>query len=137
MDTAITALKPPRINTPWPGQGGIYAGIALGLEGAPDAHVILATAEPKEPLAWQAALDWAKGLEVDGHHDFAVPTRFQSALLYANVRGVLDEDDWHWTSTEYSERHAWFQLFNGGLQYDNDKSYEARARAVRLIPIID
>jgi hypothetical protein len=127
---------PPAVNTPWPDQGGIYAGIARGRDGQPDAHVIVADEKPGGPLTWQDALDWAKALVIDGHSDFALPTRFQAALLYANAAEQFETDDWYWTSTEYSERHAWVQNFSYGGQSGTGKSYEARARAVRLIPVI-
>ena len=137
MDQAITALKAPRINTVWPGQGGIYMGIARGLDGQPDAHLILAADIPENDgsINWAAAGEWAKGLSVDGHSDFSLPTRSQAALLYANGADRFMTDDWYWTSSEYSERLAWIQDFYYGYQLDDDKSHEARARAVRLIHI--
>jgi hypothetical protein len=129
-------LTPPAIAQPWPGQGGIYAGIVRGAElGERDAHLILAADKPESDLAWQPALDWAKTVTADGHTDFALPTRFQSAVLYGNLRDQFETSGWYWTSTEFSERHAWIQYFNYGGQNTTGKSSEARARAVRLIHI--
>jgi len=120
----------PKIGEPWPGQGGIYAGLARGVDGAPDAHLILATVEAAG-LTWGAALEWAKTVEVDGHTDFAAPTRFESALLYANLRDQFDMSAWYWTSTQSSDDYAWYQNFYYGFQYYDNKSYEGRVRAVR------
>jgi len=123
-------LIPPRIGQPWPGQGGTYAGLVRGEAGQPDQHVILADAKPPKRLAWAAALKWAKTIEADGHADFSIPTRDESALLYTNLRDQMD-GGWHWTSTQYSDVYAWCQYFNDGNQDSGSKSYEGRVRAVR------
>jgi len=44
-------------------------------------------------------------------------------------------DEWYWASTQYSAGDAWFQDFSYGTQSINVKSFEARARAVRLIQL--
>jgi len=129
------ALTPPAIGQLWPGQGGIYAGIVRGFDGQTDAHMVRLAELPTEQIDWQATRDWAKTVEADGHRDFAVPTRFQSAILYGNLRELFETSGWYWTTTEYSERTAWIQYFLNGLQGYDDKSYKARAVAVRLIPI--
>ena len=121
----------PAIGQPWPGQGGIYAGITRGEEGQPDAHLVLCPTVPDKRLAWQPALDWAKTIEHEGLADFHVPTRTESALLYANLRDQLDQDSWHWTSTQYSATYAFGQNFDYGFQDDCYKKVEARVRAVR------
>ena len=125
------ASTPPKIGEAWPGMGGIYAGITRGEDGEPDQHLVLHVAEPTGRLAWQAGLDWATSLEVEGHTDFHVPTRFESALLYANLRELFDTSAWYWTSTQYSDDTAWRQYFDAGSQTNYGKKYEARVRAVR------
>lgn len=45
------------------------------------------------------------------------------------------EARWHWSSTQYSDSNAFGQYFHGGLLGDKFKSYEGRARAVRLIQL--
>ena len=122
----------PCIGQPWPGQGGIYAGLARGEDGAPDHHLILAE-QHGEALTWSAAKKWAAGIEVDGHKDFSLPTRFESALLYANVRDQLSTGYWHWTGTQYSVSYAWYQYFYYGIQGYYDKKAEGWARAVRRL----
>jgi hypothetical protein len=124
--TLMSSL-PPRIGEPWPGVAGIYAGLARGLDGEPDGHLVLLDALPDPDLDWAAAVAWAEGL-ADGAR---LPTRFESALLYANLRDQLDTSRWHWTGTQYSADNAWFQGFDYGYQHFNGKSFKARARAVR------
>jgi hypothetical protein len=125
--------QPPAIGQPWPGQGGIYAGLARGEDGAPDYHLVLAIEQPAVRVKWDAGMDWAKGVEADGHQDFGLPTRFESALLYANLRDQFDTSAWYWTSTQYSDDYAWNQDFDSGYQGSSDKSYEGRVRAVRRL----
>ncbi len=45
------------------------------------------------------------------------------------------EQRWYWSSTQYSEGYAWYQFFGHGYQGYSLKSYEALARAVRLIQL--
>ena len=129
------ASSAPKIGEYWTGMGGIYAGIARGRDGDPDCHLILATEAPKKDLAWQAALDLAKTITADGHSDFSVPTRWESALLYANLQDQFETDCWHWTSTQDSGHDAWDQDFGSGDQGCSLKSSERRCRFVRLIQL--
>ena len=131
---APTAAAPdptdmPAIGDPWPGICGIYAGLSRGENGDADAHLVLLTAKPSGKLDWKAATAWAEALG-DGAR---MPTRDESALLYAHLRDQFLEG-WHWTSTQYSESNAWVQYVgNGGQVYDG-KEYEGHARAVRRFP---
>jgi hypothetical protein len=124
---------PPKIGEYWPGQGGIYAGMARGRDGESDYPLILSTEVPGRDFKWQDALDHAKTITADGHSDFTVPTRFESALLYANLQDQFDTDYWYWTSTQFSELSAWGQHFGHGEQYDGIKYYERRCRFVRRL----
>jgi hypothetical protein len=117
----------PKIGDAWPEHGGIYAGISRGEDGAADAHIVLLEATPEDGMTWADAVKWAKSLG-DGAR---LPTRFESALLYANLRDKLDTDNWHWTGTQYSDYNAWSQYFSNSTQNCYYKSAKARARAVR------
>ena len=133
---AQTKSAAPKIGEFWLGMGGIYAGIARGLEGAPDYHLILAELVLENKFTWQGALDHAKTITVSGHNDFSVPTRFESALLYANLQDKMDADNWHWTSTQFSEDNAWLQNFSNGTQLNSYKSSERRCRFVRRTSVL-
>ena len=119
----------PPLNTHMPEHAGIFAGIAGGKDGQPFAAIILLDVKPDEALNFKDALAWA---QAQGAH---VPSRDESALLYANVRDALDPDYWHWTSTPYSDFGAWFQYFGNGSQDGDHKSTKRLCRAIRLIPI--
>jgi hypothetical protein len=128
--------RAPAIGEIWPGQGGIYVGLSRGEEGQPDAHLIVHVAEAEDTLDWEGAKAWAAAITVDGLlTDFHLPTRSESALLYANVRDLMDKDGWYWTSTQYAgyESYAWYQSFGLGGQSSYRKSYEGRVRAVRRL----
>jgi hypothetical protein len=100
--------------------GERYAGIVFE-NGQPHHHLILLP-QRSGTLTWQDAQDWAQ--EVGGE----LPTRFESALLYANLRDEFDQSKWHWTATQYSDDFAWNQTFAHGTQYDDAKAGEFLAR---------
>ncbi len=129
--TAKTTSTPPKIGEVWPGQGGIYCGVARGEGDQPDYHLILAETAPEQGFKWADGLEYASTIVADGHKDFSVPTRFESAMLYANVRDKLDTSKWHWTSAQSSVFSAFVQTFNDGSQSLMDKNYEGRFRFVR------
>ena len=106
---------------------GIYAGITRAEDDGPDGHLVLLADVPDKDLKWADAVKWAQGLG----NGARLPTRFESALLYANLQPQFSTEGWYWTGTQYSAGIAWLQYFDNGNQYYGDKSYEARARAVR------
>jgi hypothetical protein len=123
-------VQTPAIRSAWPDiEGSKYAGIAAGQDGKPDYHLILLADNPGRELNWKDAIAWAEKLGA------SLPTRDESALLYAHLRGEF-EGGWHWTGTQYSSRLAWGQLFRDGGQDGLGKgSGECRARAVRRLPL--
>jgi hypothetical protein len=130
VSAALAPAVPP-IGQPWPAQGGIYAGLSRGEDGEPDAHLVLLPDVLDKDMAWADAVKWAEGLG----NGARLPTRFESALLCANLRDQLDTDHWHWTGTPDSEGYAWYQYLYHGYQYSSGTSFGGRARAVRLIPV--
>ncbi|MHC5351658.1 Lcl C-terminal domain-containing protein [Metapseudomonas furukawaii] len=78
------------------------------------------------------AAQWAASLEIEGHRDFYLPSRFELALCYANVRELFEER-WHWSSTQCSPNHAWLRGFDAGTQLSARKDNAYRARAVRRV----
>jgi hypothetical protein len=114
----------PAIGDPWPGPGvgGIYAGLSRAADGEPDAHLVLLTSKPDKKLPWKDAVAWASTLG-DGAH---LPTRDESAVLYAHLRGEF-ADGWHWTSTQYSESSP-------GARSSPTASRTATTRSTRATP---
>lgn len=112
--------------------GGIYAGLSKGEGDHPDGHLFLLPEKPDGKLNWADATAWAQGLGQGAR----LPTRFESALLYANLQDQLDTESWHWTGTQYSDLTAWGQDFYDGDQGSGSKSYEVRCRAVRRLLIL-
>ena len=125
----------PRIGAEWPGQGGNFAGLVRGQDGAPDYLLILGHEYDGE-LPWQQAMDWATGIEADGHNDFTLPTRSEQAVLFGNISDQFRRD-WYWSCeqpAEYAD-YAWLQYFFNGFQSGYRKNAEWRARAVRRLVI--
>jgi hypothetical protein len=130
---------PPRLGTIWVGEGGVYAGIVRGQDGAPDYHLIHATDEHElTSVNWRQATDKASA-RIEGFIDWSLPDRREVRLLYINSPDSFDTDGWYWTSTQHAADpdYAWVQDFSFGYQGDDRKSSEYRARAVRRILIIE
>ncbi len=107
--------------------GGIYAGIMRGIDGAPDQHLVLLPGAA-EDVSWEAASEWAKAQGGE------LPTCREQRLLFINLKDQFQRD-WYWSSEQAGPSHAWLQYFFNGVQLNNDRSYEGRARAVRRLPI--
>jgi hypothetical protein len=122
-----TPVAPPAIGQPWPGQNGIYAGIAGDIEGGAPGHLILLDAKPDDKLTWSDAVKWGQS-HGEGSRLF---TKAEGALAFANVPDAL-EKTWHWTGTQYSAINAWYQTFSSGFQFIL-KGRTGRARAVRRL----
>ena len=127
VQTPARQGQPPAIGIRWAEHNGIYAGVARGYRDEKDVHLILLDDKPEGKLSWADAVKWAESLGGGA----SLPTRFESALLYANLNGHMDATEWHWTGTQYSDYEAWLQHFSYGGQSNTDKSFEARCRAVR------
>jgi hypothetical protein len=121
----------PKIGQPWPGQGGIYVGLAKGVDGGADEHLVLLAGFTGSELTHAKALEWATKQTADGHTDFRLPNRDESALLYAHVREHIDTNYWYWTSSVYGASYAWTQHFYHGTQCYRHKSAQGAAVAVR------
>jgi len=83
-----------------------------------------------ENKAVHPAARWARGLVIDGHSDFYIPSRREMRLLWARVPEIF-QPRYHWSSTQVSRHDAWGQGFGGGGQLYYGKGYEAHVRAVR------
>src|SRR3972149_5892992 len=89
---AAAAIPLPRIHSTY--AGGVLMGVMAGEDGAPDYLLLDLGVEPDKDVTWGEAIAWAKG--VGGE----LPTRRESALLYANARDQIDTDPWYWTATQ-------------------------------------
>ena len=158
-EPATVTAQAPRIGQPWPGQGGVYAGLIRCVDG--DYHLIIptdpagghpgikwgergtdakgATSDTNGPANTDALLEtiepypaaeWAAQLSIEGHDDWYLPSRRELRLAWVNVPELF-ESGWYWSSTHYSADYAWYQYFGGGTQGCLDKLGELRARAVR------
>ncbi|ETF00696.1 hypothetical protein W822_20165 [Advenella kashmirensis W13003] len=80
------------------------------------------------------AAELATTVRCDGHTDFYLPSKRESALLYANLPDQF-ESGWHWTSTQVSAYSAAIQNFLNGSQSNYVKDDEFRVRVVRRLTI--
>ena len=155
---ALASTTPPIPGQYWPAQKGWYAGICRSEDGLSGWHLIL----PKGDKFYFKDVPWGeRGQDVAGATknfdglantiamaaagsvlaikirklpgDCYLPSRFESALLYAMLRDQIELGDWYWTSTQGSAGYAWVQHFYNGYQGDHYKSFTGRARAVRRL----
>lgn len=139
----------PAPGKPWPGQGGIYAGLQLGedgnvyhliravddicdeiewgergteLTGCYDKHHGLSNTQAMAAAGNTAAIK-VLALEIEGHRDFVIPAQKQGQLLYVNAPSSQAKKI-YWTSTQYSSNHAWYQSFGDGLSSINSKDFQ-------------
>ncbi len=120
-----------QIGAPVPGlDGAIYAGIAPAEGDMPQAHLVLWINTPETRQNFEESIELAKAVnpETDSH----LPTRTESALLYATVRDQIKKDARYWTSTFYDEDKdcAFVQGFHSGGQYGFNVNTVYRALAV-------
>ena len=120
-----------KIGAPVPGiDGAIYAGIAPAEGDMPQAHLVLWVETPKTKQNHEESIALAKAVnpETDSH----LPTRTESALLYATLRDQIEKNGWYWTSTYYDDDKdaAFVQFFSGGDQVYTNLNGEYRALAV-------
>lgn len=125
-DTEQTPAAAPAPATAQPGER--YAGIAFE-NGQPSHHLFLLDAKPRRALNWVAAKEWAASIGA------SLPTRFESALLYANLRDQFDTSKWHWTATQCGDSSAYIQTFDGGVQVCSGQGKAFLVRAVRRLPL--
>ena len=144
------ATQIPAIGAQWPGQGGVNAGLMRGENGKPDYYLIISSDESgTASLAWGSygieidganfefdglanttallkadsdhpAAQFAAGVMIEGHNDYYLPARRELALMYANCPELF-EQDWHWSSTQYSAGNAWIVDFEDGYTYITSK----------------
>jgi hypothetical protein len=109
-----------------PMETGTFVGLTTRPDGTHCAVVLLPS--EAEKLRWPDAVKWAE--EQGGE----LPSRPVAALLFANAKDQFKQA-WYWTGEEDGSSCAWNQRFNYGYQFNDDKSAQLRARAVRRFPL--
>lgn len=120
-----------QIGAPVPGlDGAVYAGIAPAEGDMPQAHLVLWINTPETLQNHEASVELAADVHIDTESH--LPSRTESALLYATVRDQINQDFWYWTSTYYDEDKdaAFVQYFGDGTQYGSTLYNFIRALAV-------
>jgi hypothetical protein len=113
--------------------GEHYAGIIVGKDGDPSYHLVLLPGQADD-ITWEKAMAWASEQGVE--NIISLPTRREQALLFANLKEQFEERAyWSCEAHETESSWAWSQNFYYGTQYDDYRSSELRARAVRRLII--
>jgi len=146
-----------------PEQGGYYAGVVRGENGAPDHHLFVAPEDASaDEVRWgkygksiegaRLVNDGAANTEAliaagecpaaeachayrgNGFDDWYLPSQAELNVCYANAREHFDKA-WHWSSTQFSANYAWLQHFSDGYQTTGLKGNYDRVRAVRRLTV--
>ncbi|WP_228895681.1 DUF1566 domain-containing protein [Acidovorax sp. Leaf73] len=76
-----------------------------------------------------------KALDLGGHTDWYLPAAAELRALSATVPELFNQQDYYWSSTQYSRYYAWCQDFEYGSSGAFYKDLELRARPVRRIQL--
>ncbi len=76
-----------------------------------------------------------RGLTIDGHNDFYLPSIGELNIAGANVPEQFSTDDYYWASTQLSSYDAFVQDFEYGDSHWDVKGIGLRVRAFRRIPL--
>jgi hypothetical protein len=77
----------------------------------------------------------ARGITVDGHSDYYLPSLGELNTAAANAPELFDPNGYYWSSTQDGRISAFYQSFEDGISYWNLKDSELRVRACRRIPL--
>lgn len=114
--------------------GTVYAGIS------PETGRPLYTtpADAQRTLTYDAAQEYAAGLNAHGHHDWRVPAAGELNVLFTNRLpiGAFDlsgseKSGWYVTSEAFDQTYALGQRFSDGYQGTEFKALPASLRCVR------
>lgn len=160
----VVAITPFALGQLVPEQGGYYAGIVRGENGAPDYHLFVAPEDASaDEVTWGK---YGKSIEGAGHvndglantkaliaagecpaaeachayrgngfDDWYLPAQAELNLCFANAREHFAKE-YYWSSTQCSAHYAWVQHFGYGLQLNFPKANGFRVRAVRRLLVI-
>jgi Protein of unknown function (DUF1566) len=74
-----------------------------------------------------------KGFEHAGHADWYIPARTEMVLAHDFCKEQFEQDEYYWTSSQYSANYAWYQSFYLGYSHWSLKDFSLRVRPVRRL----
>jgi 5-methylthioribose kinase len=87
---------------------------------------------PNGNFAAKVCADYSVTVSGVTYGDWYLPSKLELSLLYAQKNVVPNlSNDIYWSSTEFNNMEAWYQLFDFGTQFKNGKNYPVRVRAIR------
>ncbi len=110
---------------------GAWGEYGQDVPGARGTHGAASTLEMA--YAHSAIAQALRGLQIEGHADWYVPSRLELLAAYEQAPQLFDKADYYWSSTQHSRNNAWCQDFEYGYSGANGKGNEFFARPVRSI----
>lgn len=106
---------------------GVYAGMCQGK------HIWVGHKDAPEELDWCDAIEWCRNYNADNDIPYHLPSKEELMLMYANIsiinRSLEDngceplQEDYYWSSSEYSTYRAWIQCTSNGASYGGLYNY--------------
>lgn len=134
LSEKASSSNAPGIGEKWPGLPATYAGISLSKDASHLVHLIVWDEAPEEGMTYADAVEAAE--KINPTMESHLPTRHQGIHLYERLQHLFNQDYWHWLlDKNKSEKTAFLQSFDDGVQVINTLSCEGRVRAVSEIPL--
>lgn len=93
-------------------------------------ELIYRNLKPTTDENWEYRGDNPSSLPAGYPYEATIPGQTPVAAFQAGGAQAM-KPEWYWSSTQYSANYAWGQFFDAGGQYNLDKLYRGRVRAVR------
>ena len=98
---------------------GIYVGLIYDENGENPKKLFIALKDAPEKMTWDEAIRYdSKGYRLPTIRELSLIHMYKDAINAALKKhgGKPLEDDWHWSSTEYSNGSAWLLHFSNGYR---------------------
>ena len=112
---------------------GIYVGLIYDENGENPKKLFIALKDAPEKMTWDEAIRYDfKGYRLPTIRELSLIHMYKDAINAALKKhgGKPLEDDWYWSSTEYSSNYAWGLGFLSGTRGYGSKSVNGYVRPV-------
>lgn len=87
---------------------------------------------PTGNFAAKVCADYSVTFDGVSYGDWYLPSKYELGILFSQKNNISGfDDDYYWSSTEFSSVSAWSQNFSTGIQYNLSKSLPYGVRAIR------
>lgn len=97
-----------------------------------DGYAYFLGPQADKTMTWHDAITWCESLG----NEYELPNKDVLEQCYKKQEIKTQfNTDFYWSSSEYSGTYSWYQTFNNGDQYGNNKNDSNYVRAVRRLQV--